>query len=120
MRPEIRLDVLIRKEEDYYLAHCLQFDIVVTDDTLEGMKQAILDTCVAHIQYSIENNNLHYLFSPAPQEAWTQYLTLAQNPQCVAEMKALSLALSGAGKTPAIPPFIIQEVLCNERASGNA
>jgi hypothetical protein len=120
MRPEIRLDVLIKKEEDYYLAHCLQFDLVVTDDTVEGVKKAILDTCVAHIRSAIDNNNLDYLFSPAPQEAWAQYLTLAQDPHCVAEMKALSLAVSGAGEIPAIPPFIIQEVLCNERASGIA
>jgi hypothetical protein len=118
MRPEIRLDVLIKKEENYYLAHCLQFDILVTDDTLEGVKQAILDTCIAHIRYSIENNNLDYLFSLAPQEVWTQYLVLAKDPHCIAEMKTISPPPGKAETIPAVPPFIIQEVLCNERASG--
>jgi hypothetical protein len=33
-RADIRLDILIKREEDYYLAHCLQCDIVATDDSL--------------------------------------------------------------------------------------
>jgi hypothetical protein len=32
------LDVLIKKEKDYFSAQCLQFDLVATDDTLEGVQ----------------------------------------------------------------------------------
>jgi hypothetical protein len=34
--PNMRLDILIKKEQDYYIAHCLQFDLVATDETKEG------------------------------------------------------------------------------------
>ena len=66
----LRLDVLIKREEDYFSAHCLQFDLVATDDTREGAKKAIMDLCLAHIENSISNNNVEYMFSPAPQEEW--------------------------------------------------
>ena len=59
MKPnaDIRLDILIKQEEDYYLAHCLQFDLVVTADTLEDVKIDIINVCNEHIRFSIENNN---------------------------------------------------------------
>jgi len=69
-KAEIRLDILIKKEEDFFLAHCLQFDIVTTADTLEEVRKDIIDLCRAHIEFSYEHDNLDYLFSPAPKEVW--------------------------------------------------
>ena len=63
------LDVLIKKEKDYYSAHCLQFDLVATDDTLEKVQKAIRDLCVSHIENSVANDNMEYLFSPAPKKS---------------------------------------------------
>ena len=105
-KADIRLDILIKREEDYYLAHCLQFDLVATDDTLEGAKQAILDLCLAHIQFSAENDNLEYLFSPAPQEVWAEYLRLTKDESC----DVFSKPLAGL---PHLTPFTVQEVVCH-------
>lgn len=74
--PDIRLDILIKREEDYYLAHCLQFDIVATADTVTDVKRNIIDLCTAHIRFSYENDNMDYLFSPAPAEIWKEYYDL--------------------------------------------
>jgi hypothetical protein len=102
--PEFRLDVLIKKEKEYFTAHCLQFDLVATDDTLEGVQKAIVDLCRAHIEYSIQNDNLDYLFSPAPKEVWAEYFVLAHNKSCDVKQENLS-----------IPDkiFKIQEVICH-------
>ena len=115
-RPDIRLDVLIKKEEDYYTAHCLQFDIVATDDTRDGIKKAILDLCVSHIQFSYENNNMEYLFPPAPKEVWAEYFTLVNNKDCSMDFKELPVKLSSKDAASVLPPFMIQEIMCNEQA----
>jgi hypothetical protein len=106
-RADIRLDILIKREEDYYLAHCLQFDIVATDDSLVRVKEAIIDLCLAHIENSVQNDNLAYLFSPAPKEVWAEYLTMTKDASC--EVSSGSFK----EKIPSLPPFIIQEVICH-------
>jgi len=102
--PEIRLDVLIKKEEDYYFAHCLQFDIVTTDDSMEAVQKAILDLCVAHIRFSYENNNM---------EAWTEYYAHLSDGKCTFDHKKLQIQLDQSLQV--IPPFMVQEILCNDQ-----
>jgi len=69
-KAEIRLDILIKRVDDYYQAHCLQFDIVATSDSLGEVRKDIIDLCRAHIENAYEYDNLEYLFSPAPKEVW--------------------------------------------------
>lgn len=101
-KAEFRLDVLIKREEDYYVAHCLQFDIVATADTLDEVRKGVIDLCKAHIEYSYENDNLEYLFSPAPKEIWSEYLATF-NKDCDVEQTKIE-------SPPAINPFCVQEV----------
>ena len=75
-KAEIRLDILIKRVDDYYQAHCLQFDIVATSDSLGEVRKDIIDLCRAHIEYAYEYDNLEHLFSPAPKEVWADYLAL--------------------------------------------
>jgi len=106
-RAIFHLDVLIKKEKDYYSAHCLQFDLVATDDTFEGVQKAIKDLCIAHIENSIANDNMEYLFSPAPKEIWTEYFTLLEAAGCQVKHEILPSPV----KTH--PSFSIQEVACH-------
>jgi len=103
---EFHLDILIKKEKEYYSAHCLQFDIVATDDTLKGVQKAIKDLCIAHIENSIANQNLDFLLSPAPQEVWTEYYASLENRKC--KVKQESLPSSPKSRSS----FRIQEVSC--------
>ncbi len=113
---EIRLDILIRKVEDHYEAHCLQFDIVATDDAMEAVQKTIIELCVAHIRFSLENDNMAYLFSPAPQEAWAEYFALANDPGSMSQLKKIDLPPSGPGTRTVLPAFIAQEILSNDSA----
>lgn len=111
--PDFRLDVLIKKEGNYYTAHCLQFDLVATDDTLEGVQNAIIELCNAHIQFSYRNNNTEYLFSPAPHKVWNEYFALSNNPSCIFELKKLEIPVIGRKPEAMLPAFMVQEILCN-------
>ena len=73
MRPKLHLDIVITQEEDYWLAHCLQLDIVTTAETLERVKSDILDLIGVQISYAFEHNNLDNLFFPAPAEVWKKF-----------------------------------------------
>jgi hypothetical protein len=105
-KAEIRLDILIKKEEDYYLAHCLQFDIVTTSDTLDDVKKDIINLCRAHIEYSYEYDNLEYLFSPAPKEVWAEYLAMSRKEGCDVENTRLDDSFH-------VNPFSVQEIYCH-------
>jgi len=105
-KADIRLDVLIIKEEDHYLAHCLQFDLVTTNDSLESVKQDMIDLCRAHIENSYAYDNLEYLFSPAPKEVWKAYLEASTKEGCSVENKTLDDSLH-------LNPFSVQEIYCH-------
>lgn len=101
--PNMRLDILIKKEQDCYIAHCLQFDLVATDETKEGVSEAIVDLCKAHIDFSLKNDNMEYLFSPAPKEVWAEYYLAVKQSSCPSDAKEM------------IPPFMAQEILCDKQ-----
>ena len=116
-KPEIRLDILITKEEDYYQAHCLQFDLVATDDTMKGAQEAISALCDAHIRFSVENDNMEYLFSPAPKEVWAAYLACLKKEGVSFNYKELKVSLEDGKYLSMIPPFMIQEVMSNDQCA---
>jgi hypothetical protein len=91
-KSEFHLDILIKKEEGYYSAHCLQFDLVATDDTLQRTLEAIKNLCIAHIENSIENRNMEFLFSPAPKEVWAKYSSSLLNQRCKVKQENLLFA----------------------------
>lgn len=64
-KAEFTLDILIKKEENHFLAHCLQFNITTTGNTLDGVKKDILDLCRVH--------NIEYTLSPAPIGVFVEY-----------------------------------------------
>ncbi len=105
-KSEFHLDILIKKEEGYYSAHCLQFDLVATDDSLKGVQKAIKDLCIAHIENSIASQNLDFLFSPAPQEVWTEYYASLENRKCKVKQENLPTPPKSRSS------FRIQEASC--------
>ena len=106
---DIRLDILIKRVKDYYLAHCLQFDLVATEESIEKVRESIVNLCLSHIENTIRNDNLAYLFSPAPQEVWAEYLALAKSASCEVISGPLGEEIAS------LPPFIDQEVVCHEQ-----
>jgi len=70
----LHLDVVVYKEDDLFVAHCLQLDLVTTAKTIEQACCDIEDVIKTHITYAIENDNLENLLKPAPPEIWNLLL----------------------------------------------
>ena len=102
-KAEIRLDILIKRVDDYYQAHCLQFDIVATSDSLGEVRKDIIDLCRAHIENAYEYDNLEYLFSPAPKEVWAEYLAMSRKEDCDVETRPFD-------DSPHVRSFSAQEI----------
>jgi len=73
-RPTFHLDVLLYRDEQQWVAHCLQLDLVEYGHTRKAAQAAILDVIRAHIEYAIEHDNMEYLFHPAPSDVWKLFL----------------------------------------------
>ena len=114
---DVRLDILIKKEADHFSAHCLQFDLVTTADTLDEVKKAILEVCSAHIRFSYQHDNAEYLFSPAPKEIWTEYYRSLTQLDCSTDFARLEIPTQEDGIVPALPAFMIQEILYTPHAA---
>ena len=75
--------VLIKKTEEYgYVAHCLELDLVATEDTHEAVEAGIFDVIVARVRYAFANDNLEYLYHPAPAEVWKEFYECRDQVPC--------------------------------------
>lgn len=72
MRPvkEINLDIVFYREDDMFVAHCLQLDIVAQAHTISQAECDIEDLIIAHTMYTIENDDWDNYFKPAPPMYW--------------------------------------------------
>ncbi|HUU26840.1 MAG TPA: hypothetical protein VM123_03435 [archaeon] len=61
------------QEQQVWITHCLELDLVASSNVKKQAKEEIIDVIKAHVKYAFENNNIEYLFSPAPQEIWDEY-----------------------------------------------
>ncbi len=68
--PVIHLDIICYKEEDLFVAHCLQLDLVTTAMSVPQAYTDMEELIKTHITYAIQNNNLDNLFKPAPPDIW--------------------------------------------------
>ena len=66
-------NILIKKEDNLFVAHCLELDIVAVGETLAAAEQEIVSLISAQIDYAFSNDNIDYLFHPAPSEAWQEF-----------------------------------------------
>jgi len=74
MALDLHLDVLLAPDEGGWLAHCLQLDLAEWGETREAAHANLLDVVRAHVESTVENDNLEHLFHPAPPEVWERFL----------------------------------------------
>ena len=65
--------VLVKKEGDTWVAHCLELDIVTTARSLDAAKAEMNDLIAAQVDYAFCNDNLENLYRPAPPEVWKKF-----------------------------------------------
>lgn len=66
-------NLLIKKEGDLWIAHCLELDLVTESPSLEEVQQDIVSIIKRQVSYCIKNDNMENLFRNAPKEVWEEF-----------------------------------------------
>lgn len=75
MKPHFRLNIMVHEENNEFVAHCLEMDLVATNTTQKKVVNDVVDLIKAQITYAIENGNENYLLRSAPFEVWEKIRT---------------------------------------------
>ncbi len=70
---KLAFNVLVKREDGEWIAHCLELDIVATGSTPNAAVKDMKSLILAQVSTAIENENMEYLYHPAPQEVWQEY-----------------------------------------------
>ena len=65
--------ILLRKQEDLWIAHCLELDLVAAAPSMQDAETDLLSIIDEQVQYCVTNNNMENLFHDAPKEVWDEY-----------------------------------------------
>lgn len=102
----IAVNILLRREEDIWTAHCLELDIVAAAWTIEEAKTEVVDLIGGQVQYAFENNGLDHLYRPAPREIWAELQECGEQDQEKFLVKRACLRCSSDFEA-FMPPWII-------------
>lgn len=82
MSDKIRLDfrVLIYKEDEFWIAHCLETDLVAEGASMSQAIDSLIDISNVQIEAAIDEGDLASLFTPAPPDIWRMYAIAAEGP----------------------------------------
>lgn len=98
------VSVLFKKKGAEWIGHCLELDIVQTNTNLAKLKSEMRDLVVAQVTYAFKNNNLDYLFHPAPQEVWKEFFDCKEMDETKYKLEVPKK------RTSSVPPWIIANV----------
>ena len=110
----IVVNVLIKKETNTWLGHCLELDIVATAATQKQVEKDIIDLIVAQIAYAFSNNNLNHLYHPAPVEVWEEFYKCKKATE--EKIKVESESQKDRDLKIFVPPWIIAKTCLSESA----
>ncbi len=65
--------ILVRQQEDLWVAHCLELDLVAAAPTETAVEEDIVAVIVEQVRYCIVNDNMDHLFRNAPKDVWDEY-----------------------------------------------
>ena len=101
-------NILMKKENEVFIAHCMELDIVATGQSIDEAANDLIDLIVAQLQYAFINDNLDHLYHPAPPEIWRQFYMCEHS---LGEQKIeLSLPSKEASPQSFTPPWIITKM----------
>lgn len=91
-------NVLIKKSDSDFVAHCLELDIVATGRDLDEVLADMGDLITAQIDYAFSNDNLENLYHPAPADVWKEFYTCRVGRQ---KRRAVKTSAGPYGTVPA-------------------
>lgn len=65
--------LLIQKKEDRFLAHCLDFDLIVAGPTLEEATRRLDAMITSYVERAYETSDYAALMTVAPERYWEQF-----------------------------------------------
>jgi hypothetical protein len=71
--------ILMKKEEDLWVAHCLELDLVATALSEKQVEEDIVAVILEQVRYCIVNDNMANLFRNAPKEIWDEFYACEKN-----------------------------------------
>lgn len=71
----ISANILIKKEDGIFVAHCLELDVVATGNSYEEAQRECVSLICAQIEYAFAHDNLDNLYHPAPPEIWAEFFS---------------------------------------------
>ena len=74
-KTQIELRVITYPEEGFWLAHCLELDIVAEGKSPKKAVRDLIDICLLQVKTAIEENDLVSIFRPAPAEYWKMFFS---------------------------------------------
>lgn len=107
--------ILIKKEDDLWVAHCLELDLVANAPSEKQVQEDIVNVIVAQVRYCLIHDNMDYLFRRAPQEVWDEYNTCEQHAGPELIVRRGKAVIQGPAKrmTPKeLPPFSFTTNTC--------
>jgi hypothetical protein len=99
-------NVLIKKDVDLYVAHCLELGIVAASKDLKEAKADVIALIIAQVDYAFSHDNLNHLYCPAPSEVWQEFYACKEQ---IENRVGIKSAFNQGRKTGKrfIPPWII-------------
>ncbi len=74
-------NILVKEEDNFYVAHCLELDIVATGKTPDDAKREIVALVCAQVDYAFSNDNIENLYHPAPKEVWEEFFKCKEHSE---------------------------------------
>jgi hypothetical protein len=73
-----RFSVLVQDNEDVWIAHCLEMDIVGTGATPEAASDEVIELCEWQLEEAIKAEDVESVMNPAPPEVWARFFTIME------------------------------------------
>ncbi len=65
--------ILIKKQEDLWVAHCLELDLVAAAPSKKEVEKDIVSIIREQVRYCIVNDNMENLFRSAQKKVWNEF-----------------------------------------------
>lgn len=70
---DIALRMIVYSEGGWWIAHCLELDVVAEGNTANEAMGSLEDLCRFQIDVAIEEGDLDSVFRPAPPSMWRMF-----------------------------------------------
>ena len=97
-------NILVKKEDGMFVAHCLELDIVAVAPTVDEVRREIVSLICAHIDYAFVNDNIENLYHPTPPALWQEFYKCREQEERVYDIKA---SFKKDDPSKVIPPWLV-------------